>query len=154
MFKDHTCLKKTYIALVKGHTQDFGSITSYLKKNDSGYVENFLTPVDGAKESKLKYKTLKHYLDASLVEVELISGRTHQIRVQMASINHNVIGDKKYGDFITNHSFDVNFGLRDLCLHAYRLEVVRGMNSLTYLSNTNFVAPNNVDFDCILAKKR
>jgi len=48
------------------------------------------------REAKTSYKVLQRFKDASLLEIELITGRTHQIRVHFASIRHPVLGDKSY----------------------------------------------------------
>lgn len=57
----------------------------------------------------------------SLVEIELVTGRTHQIRVQMAGREHPVAGDEVYGDFAMNRLLRKTIGLRRLFLHASRL---------------------------------
>ncbi|MDX1374418.1 MAG: pseudouridine synthase, partial [Burkholderiales bacterium] len=61
--------------------------------------------------------------DLSLLELELLTGRTHQIRVHLAHVGHPVVGDDKYGDFAFNRAL-AQRGARRLCLHARRLELV------------------------------
>lgn len=59
----------------------------------------------------------------SLLEVELFTGKTHQIRAHLASIHHPVVGDRKYGDQKVNERLRKEFGLKHQLLHAYRVEL-------------------------------
>jgi len=59
--------------------------------------------------------------ELSLLELELLTGRTHQIRVHLAHAGHPVVGDDKYGDFAFNREM-AHHGAKRLCLHARRLE--------------------------------
>jgi len=60
--------------------------------------------------------------DLSLLELELLTGRTHQIRVHLAHIGHPIVGDDKYGDFNFNREM-AKRRVKRLCLHAHRLEL-------------------------------
>jgi len=91
---------KKYHALVEGHFDDLDThfLTSYIYKDEKerkSYIRS-----DG-KEAKLSYKKIEEYkIDnqiVSLLDISLETGRFHQIRCQMASINHPLYGDKKYG---------------------------------------------------------
>ena len=57
----------------------------------------------------------------TLLEVELITGKTHQIRAHLASVGHPLVGDFKYGDVKTNRDLKTRFGLAYQLLHAYRV---------------------------------
>jgi len=59
----------------------------------------------------------------SLLEIDLITGKTHQIRVQCASRHHPIVGDDVYGDFELNRKLRKALGIKRLCLHAARLEM-------------------------------
>ena len=59
----------------------------------------------------------------AMIEIDLITGRTHQIRVQAASRHLPVIGDDVYGDFDLNHRLKKTLGIRRLCLHAHQIEL-------------------------------
>jgi 23S rRNA pseudouridine1911/1915/1917 synthase len=61
-------------------------------------VSAYNKPRGKAKESKLSYETLKQSAKYSLVEVDLFTGRPHQIRVQMAKVGHSLWGDYRYGE--------------------------------------------------------
>ena len=92
---------KTYYAVVCGRPRDArGKIVSYLKKDEKTNTV-LLVPqtTDGAKRAELDYETLEYNseTDRSLVKVKLLSGRGHQIRVQMKSIKCPIFGDQKYG---------------------------------------------------------
>lgn len=91
-------VEKKYYILVKGiiNKKDF-IIKSYLKKLDDRVVELEKFEV-GAKESISYFKVLKYGKDCTLLEGTLGSGRTHQLRVQLSSMGHPIIGDTKYGD--------------------------------------------------------
>ena len=77
------------------------------------------------------------------IEVELVTGRTHQIRAHLASISHPLIGDVKYGGKKV-------FGLSTQLLHAVRLEFSGSVEGLEYLENMTLEAPLPEDFDKIL----
>ena len=68
------------------------------------------------------YKPIKNYRNITLLEAELITGKTHQIRVHLASVGHPVIGDYKYGYFEWNDRYKKKYGITTQLLHAIRLE--------------------------------
>ena len=70
----------------------------------------------------------------TLAEVEILTGRTHQIRVQLAGAGYPLIGDPKYGDRAVNRRAGDDFGLRAQLLHAYRLKFGQLGGELSYLS--------------------
>ena len=98
-------------------------------------------PVEDAKYIETKYRVMSHKEDGTLLEVLLITGRTHQIRAHLASIGHPIIGDTKYGDSKINRYYEKQYGIKHQLLHAYRMEMPRITGPLAYLSGKVFEAP-------------
>jgi len=106
-------IAKKYLCLVNGiFDNGEGIIDLPIKREDPPSILRYVSP-DGVK-AITKYKTLKKYDDKSLLEVELVTGRCHQIRVHMAYNKHSIIGDKLYGkcndgDFLHLHAYSLSF---------------------------------------------
>ncbi len=95
-----TIKERTYIAAVEGEIKrECGTITSYLNESKAFIVYSSQNPKVG-KKAVTHYKTLKSTKDFSLLQVNLETGRKHQIRVHMQDIGHPVVGDTKYGSKI------------------------------------------------------
>jgi 23S rRNA pseudouridine1911/1915/1917 synthase len=89
--------KKAYRAVVEGRPRPAdGELTHFLAKSGT-MMKVVPSATAGAQEARLIYRTVKTGPDASLVEVELITGRRHQIRAQLSAIGHPIVGDIKYG---------------------------------------------------------
>jgi len=97
-FEERT-VGKFYLAILeKCPPQDEGELVHWLKKDDEQKRAVIVNPHSKAsKECRLRYKVLKKKDGKCLVEIELLTGRYHQIRVQMSSIGCPVLGDEKYG---------------------------------------------------------
>lgn len=76
----------------------------------------------------------------TLLQVKLVTGRSHQIRAHLASIGHPIIGDFKYGNQKTNHYFKKKYGLTNQLLHSYRMVFPKIEGELANLSHKEFVA--------------
>lgn len=111
-------IKKTYLALVKGRVKS-GIVDKKLLKTRFGHEFKVKLSEDG-KEAVTEYNLVKSYGDYTLIEVELLTGRTHQIRVHMAAIGHPVVGDDSYGNQEINDEFR-KLGLRRQFLHSHKL---------------------------------
>ncbi len=104
-------MQKTYYAVTTKTPQlKSDTLCHYLKKDERNNIVRIAPRSEsGVKEAKLSYKVLQTCEDMALVEVKLITGRSHQIRVQFAGINCPLVGDNKYGKDKTSAS--TNLGL-------------------------------------------
>lgn len=91
--------KKVYFAIVHGMPQDrIGTLKHHLLKDGSSNTVAVLSkPVEGTKEAVLDYAVLEGIMGLSLICLNLHTGRSHQIRVQLSTIGHPLYGDQKYG---------------------------------------------------------
>ncbi len=107
---------KTYWAITRNRpSEEEAILTHYIttvERNNKSYASN--TPKDGAKESKLKYKVIADGDRYHLIQVELLTGRKHQIRVQLSSIGCPVKGDLKYGDKRSNPDGSISLMARSI----------------------------------------
>jgi 23S rRNA pseudouridine955/2504/2580 synthase len=112
---------KTYVAIVKGAPAERSfDIDEPLHKYVSGSGERRVSVKEGGQRALTKVKVTKTGKALSQLEVRLLTGRTHQIRVHLAHAGHPVVGDDKYGDFELNRAL-AKRGARRLMLHAARL---------------------------------
>ena len=122
IFHDRS-LHKYYLCLVKGRLEKGEHIKGYLHKNQK---TNKVTVSEKQFEDSLPietgYRPLGSNGQVTLLEIELITGRTHQIRAHLGSIGHPLLGDAKYGDRDFNRAY-TKFGVKNQLLHAYRLDI-------------------------------
>ena len=138
LFKNHDLINKHYLALVVGNVEkDKDTITAPLKKDEKN---NKVVVAKDGKTAKTVYKVIKRYNDYTLLDVTLLTGRTHQIRVHMSYINHPVVGDGKYGDFEVNKEFKNKYHFANQFLHAYKIGFGDLKEPLTNLSRKEFIA--------------
>ena len=148
-------MDKRYLAIVEGTPKpQIGSLKGYLFK-DAKQNRVFVTdaPQMGAKSCQTNYRVLASKNGLSLVECELITGRTHQIRAQFAHAGHPLLGDGKYGKL--DKRFDRNYQ----ALYSYKLtfQFTTGAGALEHLNGKSFCV-SQVDFaqeyfpDCRILK--
>jgi len=96
-FRNHT-IKKTYTAMVSGAPRPSATLVHWILKDENkNKVEVFDREKKGALRAELSYIVVKTVGDRSLVQIELKTGRPHQIRAQFSTIGHPLVGDSKYG---------------------------------------------------------
>lgn len=132
-FRERT-IKKTYTCLVKGTPQPGeATLQAYLKKDaKAARVTIYDHPVPGALPIMTGYRVMEEGSVCRL-EVDLITGRTHQIRAHLAHIGHPILGDDAYGD----RAFNRAFGAKRLMLCATSV-TLPGMDEIEYLSGRTF----------------
>lgn len=91
-----TISERTYVAVVEGVVKEDGTVKSYLQESSAFTVYSSLNPNSG-QEAITHYKVIRANDDFTLLQVNLETGRKHQIRVHMQHIGHPIVGDKKYG---------------------------------------------------------
>jgi len=136
-FRGHS-VHKVYRALLEGTLKkDSAELVNYICEDEqNGRLWISETPNQNKrfkpKESRLVYKTISRFPSATLVEIELLTGRKHQIRLQFAHQSAPVVGDGKYGAQILDQ--------RGICLHSYKLT----LSHPTQSRRLTFIAPQPV----------
>ena len=121
-------VEKVYVAAVKGvPEQKAFEIREALHKYVNAKGERRVTVKEGGIEAVTRVKVLASANGLSLLELRLLTGRTHQIRVHLAHAGLPVLGDDKYGDFELNRAL-ARQGVKRLCLHARRLAFSHPVN--------------------------
>ena len=116
-------LRKYYQAAVLGTVKKSGVIEGYLRKNNVTNTVNFAKTVKQAGDwTKTTYRPLISGERYSLLEMELITGKTHQLRSHLAAMGHPILGDPKYGDPAANEKIRGDIGLRGQMLWCCRVE--------------------------------
>ena len=114
-------VEKSYVALLKGGLgRDDVRITENLRSVRDGKGERRTRISADGRPAETRLASLERFSGTTLVAVELLTGRTHQIRSHAAHIGHPVAGDRRYGDPDFNKALR-DFGLRRLFLHANRI---------------------------------
>lgn len=151
-FKNHEGIIKHYLALVKGKINKSGEINVPLIKDANTGLVKVDSISQNAKTAITTYELIDYKDDLSLVDVLLVTGRTHQIRVHFAYINHPLVGDNKYGDFAFNKEFKKKYNFENQFLHAYSLSFINLKGELSYLNNKVFSAKLDEKKNEILCK--
>ena len=150
LFKNRS-LRKYYRCLVAGEVTKRQSVSGYLVKDERTNKVS-VSKIEKAESLPIEteYEPLWTNGTCTLLEVHLITGRTHQIRAHLASIGSPIIGDYKYGEKKVNEQFNRQYGLKSQLLHAYRLEMPICKGAISNLSEKEFIAPLPKFFQKIL----
>ena len=119
-FKTHQ-IKKSYAALVYGNIErDIGEINFPISRSAQGYKMAAHSRAHGGRTAVTEFTVKQHFINYSLLEVKIGTGRTHQIRVHLAAYDHPLVGDNLYG---TRRTKELNkkLGLNRIWLHAQEL---------------------------------
>ena len=142
MFRERS-LHKYYLCLVSGRVDKSARITGYIVKDSrTNRVRFSQTDAHGSSKIETEYRPLCTGDHVTLLEVRLITGKTHQIRAHLASQGHPIIGDYKYGIRKINDRYRYAYGLRSQLLHAARLVIPQNCTGvLAGLSGKVICAP-------------
>ncbi len=141
LFKERIGIHKKYLALVKGRLKGDMEISAPLKKDPTRGLVEVSSLIDGGKPALTKVHLIEEAGECSLVECELLTGRTHQIRVHLAYIEHPIVGDGKYGDFALNREFERLYGWKGQFLRATSLSFDHLEGPLAGLDGKVFSSP-------------
>lgn len=137
-----TKIKKFYNTIVRGRVEkDFKAEAFLSKDEERNLVSVSDIDMEGSKRIETHIRVLKSTKDYSLLEIDLITGRTHQIRSHLSSLGYPVIGDRKYGSPAINKKFNIEYNLDNQWLHGYKIEFNGLDQPLEYLNGKSFVAP-------------
>lgn len=134
-------LEKTYLCAAVGKfDKKEALLVDHLEKNEKqNRVYIYSKPREGAKTIKTRYRVIAESGELSLLEVDLLTGRTHQIRAHMAYIGHPLLGDGKYG----KNEINRRYGCKWQALYSYKLSFnfTTDGEELEYLNGKTFTAP-------------
>ncbi len=131
--RERTSVSKFYLTVTAGEMKRPLLLKDRMTKDREKNVVS-IVPDERGKTMETSARPLLYGNGFSLVEVEIITGRTHQIRVQLAAAGYPLIGDPKYGNRAVNRKAKEEYGLKAQLLHAYRLRFGDLDGGLGYLS--------------------
>ena len=133
LLRDGHGMKKHYQALVSGQWSDGRQhVTMELERGNGGGRQKVQVVAHEAKTAESIFSPDTVFGDCTLMDVQILTGRMHQIRVQLAQMDHPVLGDDRYGDFALNREYK-KLGLKRLFLHAGSLEFMLELNPVSFM---------------------
>lgn len=147
-------LHKFYILYVKGRLDEERTIEGFLRKDEKNNKVRISTDTSGGDSYiQTRYTPIRQEQDKTLLEVELITGKTHQIRAHLASIGHPLLGDYKYGDRNFNEQYRRQYHVNYQLLHAYKVVFPKLRAPFADISEKTFCAPVPKIFDAVRTGK-
>ncbi len=151
LFRNRT-MKKEYLCVVKGVMKSKQHLKGYLVKDHrTNKVKVYKEKPEGeldknAERIETSFTPLASNEHYTLLCVDLITGKSHQIRAHLASIGHPIVGDEKYGDASVNKRAKAAYGIHFQCLHAWRMTFPKLDGALAGLSEKQITAepPENM----------
>ena len=145
-------LDKFYLALVKGTGIKETTLSGNLIKDNS--ANKVKIKLGDEEEIRTDIKPVSDNGKITLIEAELFTGKTHQIRASMAAMGHPLVGDYKYGDKALNDLFKDEYGLQSQFLVCYKVKFHEDTNGLDTLVNREIQADLPDMFDDLLKKEK
>lgn len=128
-------IKKYYLALVKGKIEN-GIHEAYISKNENNNVSKvYKSSTENTKKIAMEVKVIQTCGTFSLLEIELITGRSHQLRAHLSFLGNPIIGDTKYGNKEINSYFNNKYGLGYQFLYAQKLVFKNCPSGIDYMEN-------------------
>jgi 23S rRNA pseudouridine955/2504/2580 synthase len=139
--------EKIYLAAVSGRVQQYGEISAFIERDGNSrqsVVKDF--QMEGGKPASMRIWPAGHGKDFTLLKIQLLTGKTHQIRAFAQHMGHPVLGDPKYGDEAVNGRLMREFGIRRQLLHAQSMVFLQEDGILSKYCNRKWSAPLPGDF--------
>jgi 23S rRNA pseudouridine955/2504/2580 synthase len=141
-------IEKYYLTIVRGRLASALILTGQMVRDRERNVSRVLSmgiiegngQPEAVQVARMEATPIRQGMGYTLVEARLITGRTHQIRTQLAAAGYPVLGDRKYGDAHANAEMEREFGITTQLLHAHRLWIRDGAGSLAYLTGKEMIA--------------
>lgn len=128
-------VEKFYMALVRGRIKD-GIYEGYIHKNEDANISQvYNVEMPDTKKIAMEVKNIESCGTFSLIDINLLTGRSHQLRAHLSQLGHAIVGDAKYGDKKINSFFTNKYGLNYQYLYAYKTTFKNCPEELAYMEN-------------------
>lgn len=150
--RERQYVSKYYVTLVKGSLKERLVLQDRIAKDHGTNISQVTDDAKTGKSAETFVTPIASKNGFSVVEVELVTGRTHQIRVHLSHEGYPLVGDVKYGDRRTNGMAKNKLGITTQLLHAYQLKFSEMEGSFAYLNGKTVRAGLPADFQSALRK--